>query len=417
MKQKLFYGWIIVAATVLLNSLGIGLFSSIISLFFKPMVDVHGFSQAQISGMSAFATIGGLLAAGAMGKAYQTGSTRKLVLIFGLLQALSFVILSRVDSLVLIYSVSAFMGFATLGATALSAPGLITKWFEEKRGLAMGISMAGAGIGPGFMAPVLTKVIESQGYRQGFVTLAAMIAVMIFIAFLLIKDKPEDKGVKAYGLNPGDKKEGNTENGKEETLQYTLKEATASKMFVPMFFWTIIAGFVVNGVLLQIPTFYAHMKVENFGIYVGAYAMLAGVCKILIGYLYDKIGPKKANFLFYGFMIIAFISLIGALSNSFFIYPWVLFAGLGMGVNIVAVPLLVSRVFGSKNYATIYPVFMLLLSVGGMLGAVGSGLIVDKWGFGILFTVAVAGGLVQLILAQLTIILKNRTVAAVAEPV
>lgn len=415
MRKKFFYGWIIVIATILLNSLGIGLFSSIISLFFTPITEVHGFSQAQVAAISAFATIGGLLAAGALGKLYQTKSTRRLVLVFGILQALTFVALSIVNSLIMIYVVSLFMGFATLGATALSAPGLITKWFKERRGFAMGLSMAGAGFGPGIMAPVITTTIEANGYRQGFIVLAAMIVVFIIIAFLLIRDKPEDMGLQAYGLNPGDRHDKETHEVSDASeINYTLKEATKTKMFLPMVLWTVTAGFVVNGVLLQIPSFYSHIGFsgEWIGTLVGVYAIMAGLFKIVIGQMYDKAGPVKANYIFYSAMILAFVSLMMTQTSNTFVYAYVLFAGIGMGVNIVAVPLLVSHVFGSKNYATIYPVFMLLLSVGGMIGAIGTGMIVDNAGFQPLFTVAVAGGILQLLLAQTTVIMKKRNTAA-----
>ncbi len=406
--KKLFYGWYIVIATFLLNALGIGVFSNLLGIFFPAMKAAQGFTQAQVSSILVFASLGGLIASMVLGPIYQKKSTRKLILFLGIAQVITFLMLAVVSQLWVIYVVSVFMGFFTLGATALSAPILITRWFKSKRGVAMGISMAGAGVGPGLMTPLLSWIIYTGGYRQGLVVLTIIIAIGMAIAVLLIRDYPEDMNLKAYGDNEGDIQE--VVKGSSTGKNYTLKEATKTPMFLPLIVVGFLSGFVASGALPQIPTYYEYLgaSAKEAGLYLSAYAIAAGIFKVFTGWLYDKKGPIFSNFVFYGLMTLSFVALIFATNGKLFIYAYILFASLGMGVNAIVLPLFVSLLFGTAYYSMIYPVFMLLSTVGGMLGTYVFGWMIDHIGFNAMFVVAIVGSLIMLAGAQLSIIMKDK---------
>lgn len=412
-ENKIFYGWFIVAGCLILNAMGTGIFSSIMGLFFPSIVSEYGYSQAEVAGIISIAILGGLLATGVFAKLYQKYSTRNLVLIFGILQGGAFFMMSQTNSLISMYVVAAFIGIFGMGATALSSPMLITNWFVEKRGTAMGIAVAGAGLGPAVMAPIITSVIANHGHKAGFMVLGAIVFVSMIIAFLLIRDTPEKVGLKPYGQNSGDKVSSNDDQKKNsvEGHSYSLKEAVKTKMFYGFALFIVLICTVVQGVLVQIPSYLAEIgfKGAEIGMVIGAYAFLAGFGKILIGWVYDHLGVFKGNFVFFFFMIAAFLSLVMVPSNNSFIYAYIIFAGIGMGLTPVAVPLLVSILFGTKYYATLYPIFMLLMSVGAIVGGIIAGSIIDSSGYASLLVVAAAGAFIAFLVIQSTMQISKRT--------
>lgn len=414
MKQNnIFYGWFVVAGCLLLNAVGTGIFSSILGLFFPPIAEEFGASQAAVAGIISIAIVGGLLAVGVFSKLYQKYSTRNLVLFFGVLNGAAFFMMSKANSLVMMYVVGAFIGIFGMGATALSSPMLITKWFNEKRGTAMGIAVAGAGLGPAAMAPIISSVIGKSGYKVGFMVLGGIVGLCMVTAYLLIKDSPDKAGLKPYGENPGQEiKEKSGEPKKvTKTYDYTLKEAFKTKMFYGFTLFIVIICSVVQGVLVQIPSYLSAVNFDmaTIGKIVGGYALLAGFGKIFIGLVYDKLGVFKGNFLFFTCMILAFVALILVPGNNSMIYAYILLAGIGMGLTPVAVPLLVSILFGSKNYASLYPIFMLLMSVGAIVGGVLAGGIIDSSGYASLLMTAVIGALLAFITIQATLVIAKRT--------
>lgn len=410
-KRKIFYGWAIVAATVLLSIIGVGLVSSILGLYLPSIAAEHGFSQTQVSSIITFCMVGSLIASLFLGKLFQKFSARKLILIFGCLLSLSVFLLSQVQTLVLMYSLAVLLGIGALISGALAVPVLITSWFDAKRGTALGIASAGAGFGAAIIAPIISSSIQASGYRAGFLTLGFILLGIIIISFLIIRDRPENIGKKPYGHNEGDPKVQSTNNTINTGM--TFKEASKTPSFIVIAIMTLVLGFFNTGVAVQIPSYLKVMEFETseIGLIIGLYSLLMGLGKTNIGFTYDRLGLVKSNNIFYTFMASCYVALFFVPQISLFAYLYVLLAGLGLGVNSISLPLVVSKAFGDKYYSSIYSIVLLLIIVGSALGTSGCGLIIDTLGYKTLFIVAAASSFVQLFLIQFAIKLsKNNTV-------
>jgi sugar phosphate permease len=80
-----------------------------------------------------------------------------------------------------------------LGAT------VVAHWFTERRGLVMGVLTASTATGQLVFLPVLASFAEQYGWRSVSVTVAAVAAVMVPIVVLLMRNRPADVGLRAYG--------------------------------------------------------------------------------------------------------------------------------------------------------------------------------------------------------------------------
>ena len=77
-------------------------------------------------------------------------------------------------------------------------------WFKRHLGIGMGLIMASWGLGPALAAPVVSLLLESMGWRNGFIALGVGSAAIMFVLIGLFRDRPADKGVQPYGYRPGD---------------------------------------------------------------------------------------------------------------------------------------------------------------------------------------------------------------------
>ncbi len=404
MKNKRIYIGILLAS-ILLNIISQGIPTNIIGLFFPTMIKELGESQTSVSAIVSFSLIGGVLTIGFYSKLYTKHSLRKVVLGLGILASISYMLVYLTDSITVIYVLSFLMGSFGLGASALAAPMLITKWFDDKRATAMGIAIAGSGLGPTIIAPLIITSIGQGGYRLGYLVLGLVVLAIILLSFLLIKDSPEVVGLEPYRDKSSTKKAKKEKIARTSTYDYTLKEASKTLMFYPFVLFCFLVCIVINGILIQLPSYFGAIGFDpkQIAMVISLYALITGLGKIITGISYDKLGYNKSNTLFFGAMLIAFILLGLVPLNYNLVYLFILFAGLGFGVGAVTVPLFVSSMFGNKYYPQIYTVFTIIVALGAIVGAIYSGFIIDKLGYGALLSSSICLVISSYVLIQLAL--------------
>ncbi len=402
MKNKRIYIGIVLAS-ILLNIISQGIPTNIIGLFFPTMIKELGETQTAVSAIVSFSLIGGVATIGFFSKLYSKYSLRKVVLGLGVLASISYMLVYFTDSITVIYVLAFMMGSFGLGASALAAPMLITKWFDDKRATAMGFAIAGSGLGPMLIAPLIIGSIDQGGYRLGYLVLGGIVLTIIVLSFLLIKDSPEKVGLEPY--RDGSSASKKEKQQKTSVYDYTLKEATSSLMFWPFVLFCFLVCIVINGILIQLPSYFGSIGFDSnqVGLVIALYACITGLGKILTGISYDKLGYKHSNTLFFGAMLIAFILLGMVPANNNLVYLFILFAGLGFGVGAVTVPLFVSSMFGNKHYAQIYTIFTIVIAAGAIVGAIFSGFIIDKFGYSILLYSSICLVIASYVLVQLAL--------------
>jgi len=83
-----------------------------------------------------------------------------------------------------------------LGAT------IVGRWFVTRRGLVMGILTASAATGQLVFLPVMATYVVSDGWRPVALVIAMVMLALIPIVALVIRDRPEDVGLRPYGADP-----------------------------------------------------------------------------------------------------------------------------------------------------------------------------------------------------------------------
>ena len=110
--------------------------------------------------------------------------------------------------LYVIYGV--FVGALGNAAFVVLLPVIITRWFNQKMGLALGIYWAGLGLGPVVFALLFRWMIENRGWESAFLVIGIAFGVILLVFSWFIRTSPAEMGMTAYGAEESSK-------GKQDT--------------------------------------------------------------------------------------------------------------------------------------------------------------------------------------------------------
>ncbi|KAG1450916.1 hypothetical protein G6F46_002108 [Rhizopus delemar] len=170
-----------------------------------------------------------------------------------------------------------------LGASFVSFPcmGAPQQWFSKRRGLAVGITFAGSGVGGLVIANVSMAAIKSIGYRWALRIDGIIVFVLLSFSTCFVRPLGDVR---------------RTGGGRKVINWYLFK----NPMFSVMFMHGLITTFGYMTPYFLLPS---HANALHLDAWVGAnlsaiMSAVNAVSRVLIGYLGDKIGRFNSLFLF-----------------------------------------------------------------------------------------------------------------------
>jgi predicted MFS family arabinose efflux permease len=328
-------------------------------LFLGPITTEFGWNRATFSSSL---LVGHTLAAFAypfMGRAIDRHGIRRVTLTFIPLFALSTAALSLTpSSRVVFITLAGICGLISTGQAPPAYAKAVSAWFDERRGLALGIAMAGIGIGATAVPQFARWAIDAFGWRATYVALGALTFAVAFPSVALLVREPEEpikKGAAHATARAG----------------LSVAESLRSSSF-----WLIAASVLL--VVTTINGIVGHLvpMLTDRGLNVGqATATLSAVGlstiagRLAAGYLLDRFfAPYVAAGLF--LLPLVAISLLTAGVGG----PGPVFAamslGFGLGAEVDVIGFLVSRYFGLRAYGEVYGYLFAIFTLGTGFGPV-----------------------------------------------
>ena len=195
-----------------------------------------------------------------------------------------------------------------LGATVAS------RWFVQRRGLVVGMLTASNATGQLIFLPLIAKLTESHGWRSAVAFVVALLLVAGLIALVLMRDRPSDVGLPAYGeraVQPPPKQDLGLVAMMASPIR-ALYEASASRTFWVLFATFFVCGLSTNGL---IQTHWVSLC-GDYGIQPVAAASALAVIgafdfvgTILSGWLSDRYDNRWLLFMYYGLRGLSLIVL------------------------------------------------------------------------------------------------------------
>lgn len=369
MKRQfsLFYGWVVVATAAL--GLFLGAFPVVVfsfGVFFKSYIQEFHSGRAAISLAFTIHNFITAFLAVFIGRLADQFGARKVIVpglgILGLILLSAEVIGSNIWQLYVFYSVLGAVGGAT---TSVPYGLVVSRWFDRRRGLALGLMMVGLGAGAILMPLLVQRLIASFGWRAAFAIVGcAILIIPMPIVGLLLRETPERMNLTPDGVS----------GTPAELLAHGQSEGhTWREIWHSGTFWLMIAAFVlvatsVHACIIHLPELFADrgasMKAAALGSSVLGLAVLAG--RIGTGYFLDRyFGPHVALFVFASSAL--GIALLWTGSNGAPALLGAFLVGLGFGAEVDIIAYLMSRYFGLRSLGTAFGfAFGAFVMAGGM---------------------------------------------------
>ena len=171
------------------------------SVFVLPLEKEFGWNRAQTSWVYTIAIVCFAATFIVAGKLQDAKGPRICAFLGALLVGGGFALSSFTTSVTFLYvAFGVIVGVGNGFGYAAPTP-VASKWFPDKRGLAVGLMVGGYGAGSAIIGPLATRLITDYGWRSTLQILGAAFFVMGLIGTALLKNPPLD--FKAPARSPG----------------------------------------------------------------------------------------------------------------------------------------------------------------------------------------------------------------------
>lgn len=373
------YAWVIAGVTFFILLIGAGIRSAP-GVFLVPVEQEFGWSRSAIS----FALSINLLLYGLVGPfaaaVMDRFGIRRVTLAALFLLAWGTALTTWMQSswqLTLLWGVVVGLGS---GCTASVLGAMVAnRWFVQHRGLVVGILTAAGATGQLLFLPLLASLSESEGWRSASWTISLAALVMVPIVWFLMRNKPSDKGLRAYGA---------TEDDDQDTVQtknpFRVAVDGLMKGVRSFDFWLLTGSFFICGLTTNglIGTHFIAACLDHGISAVTAASLLAliGVFDIIgttvSGWLSDRFNNRWLLFWYYGLRGISLMLLPYALSSSgFSLGIFIVFYGLDWVATVPPTVKLTTDLFGKQQAGVLFGWIMAAHQLGAAVAAYGGGVV------------------------------------------
>ncbi|SEF71731.1 Predicted arabinose efflux permease, MFS family [Caloramator fervidus] len=337
------------------------------SIFRKPLENVLHFSSTQsgLPFMTFLAFYAILMPFG--GKLVTRYHPRTVMVLGGSLVGLGWFLASFAKSiwfLVLTYGVIAGSGVGIVYGVPIS---VVSRWFYDKKGLALGILLSGFGLSPFITAPIAKKFIDLYGVFTTFKILGGIFLIFIIILSLPFKFPDEikhEEEISGSSLNP--------------------KEMLKTAKFYALWFCFMVGtlvGLMIIGITGPVGEEIIKIDSKKVALFVSIFSAFNGIGRPLFGWLTDVLKPVFVISLSYLLILLSSFLMFLFKEGSVVVFTlsFALF-WLNFGGWLSIAPALTSRFFGNKFYSQNYGIVFTAYGFGAIIGNLLSGILKDYFG-------------------------------------
>jgi sugar phosphate permease len=408
-----YYGWFVVFLSFFAN-LTAAAIRSAPSVLMHPLEAEFGWTRTEIASAASlnllllglFAPVGGWL--------IDRFGPRRVIL--GSLMSMAVgltgvVFVQQLWQLIFLWGI--VLGIAT-GITPALGASIATRWFVDRRGLAVGIMTNANAGGQIVFLPLLMAVILAAGWRSALTMITATAALLIPAIWFWMRDNPADVGLEPYRSGQGSsppKRSGGYTRG----VIRPMSMAALSEVMKTSTFWILAGCFFICGVTANglIGTHLIPHAIER-GIPQVTAAAAVGIMggssfigTTFSGYLVDRIDPRKVLAVVYALRGTALL-LLTLVSEATGLFMFAVLYGLDWFASGPATTTIIARAFGSERVGSIFGSVFVFHQLGGASAAILGGWV--RVHFGDYQYAFLVGGCMGLIAACLALIIDRRNV-------
>jgi len=385
-----FEGWRVAAA----SGIGVLLASGFVysfAIFLKPLSEEFVWSRQAIASAYGFAAMASAASAPLVGYLFDRIAPRRIILPSLILLGSGFASLSALTGLWQLYATFALLGLAGTALSPLAYGRAISSWFEIRRGVALGVMVAGGGIG-GLLHPPLAQTLTGLvGWRGTYLVLGGLTTILgIAIVLPFVRERPSSVATSA-GNSPG-------------SPGLPVREGLKTRAF-----WTLAvvlfgSSLAQSGTIVHLVALLADRGIpaDRGALALSAMGAAALGGRIVTGWMLDRFFVARVSSALLALAAAGTFLLSGAHSWTVGVVAAVL-VGFGVGGEGDVAPYLLSRYFGLRSFSTLYGIAYTVIAVAGAAGPVLMGNAFDSTGTYGPFLVKLSAGMLAVALVMLTL--------------
>jgi len=375
--KKVFFGWYIVAASLLLATYNSAMYIYGFTTFVTPIAATFGWGLAQISlALSLRGLETGTLDP-LIGVAADRWPARRLMLIGICLFALGTFCISQSTNLAMFYMSFLIVGLGGAICISMVPMIVIARWFKKNVGKASGILAVGFGAG-GLFAPLLVNAIDAYGWQTTMVYLTVGMLILGIPLSFLFRSRPEE-----YGLLPDGTAQGDIEGSSTYDFSMEPREALKTQAFWSIGIATMLQMTALNAVAVHQMPYLTSLGMERAGaaVVVLIFSMVTLVSRLTFGFLADIFPKKHVMALSLGLTSAGLLifELIDVSSFAFIVLYAVVYGFGSGGATPLRMPI-TREYFGTKKFGTIFGLLTVFTMFGTVSGAPVAGWVFDTGG-------------------------------------
>ncbi len=346
------------------------------SVFLAPLEKEFHWKRADTSNVFIIAVVVFALSFIVAGRLQDKLGPFRISLVGAVLVSLGFFYCAYADSLTKFFIFFGVLGGLGNGFGYATPIPVMSKWFPDKRGLAVGLAVGGYGAGSAVFGPLAASyLIPTFGWRTTFQVLGVIFFVMTVFGAFLLKNPPA--GYRPDGWTPAP-----AAKSAASSYQFTPSEVLRTPTFYLM--WVAYALGCAAGLMVisQLVPFAKSIGIPSttlaaFGLVVGAVGNASG--RILSGWISDHLGRINVLRLMIGISMVAMPILyyVGANVLALFVMLFVVYWCYGTQLSVNAAT--AADFWGTKNVGINYGMLFTAWGVAGLLGGRIGGMLYDKY--------------------------------------
>ena len=351
-------GWWVVAATFVGLALSYAPFTVFVfGTLVQPLQAEFGWSRAEMSFALTVTNLTIVFGSPALGLLVDRFGPRRVVLPSVFLMGLALVAMTRMSANIW----SLYLGFFAitvlgLGTLPHSYSRLLIGWFDRRLGLALGIALAGFGVGAALVPQLATGMTTAFGWRSAYLLFAALVlALSLPLAYCLLKERSNGEADTPSGPGPG----------------LSGREAAGTSDY-----WLLLVSFFLVGI--AITAILSHLVPMLIDRGMGQTAAARCMSALAVGLIFGRmLAGYLMDHLFAPFVTAGFITVglaggicllaLGAVGTWAFVAA--VLVGLATGSEISEIAYMVGRYFGQRSFGLIYGLMFGAFQLGSSIAA------------------------------------------------
>ncbi len=388
----MYYGWWIVLASMLALMVASTFYWQGFGVFFLALQEEFSTSRAALSGAIALSQLEGGMLGPIGGMLVDRFGPRRMMIIGSTMMGAGFLLLSQIGSLLEFYLV--FILVISVGMSiGIRVPALVApaNWFVRRRGIALGITISGGGLG-GILIPWLGWLVASFGWRTAAVVAGLTIWAVAIPLARILRRRPEDYGLRPDGdgplsnaaAAPIDRKESSKPEVSPPSAEadFTLRQALHRPVF-----WLLAASFgmrqfAVGAMSLHLVPFLVDggRSLQLSSIILAGVAVTSIGGRIGFGLLVDRFTPRYVMAASMAMVGTGALLLLLSRELPILLALYVLIYAVGWGGGATTMNAVRGAYFGRRAFGVISGSMDFVQMFGLVLGPVYAGLIFDQTG-------------------------------------